>query len=260
MTINVFDLDNIQGSEDLSVGERLKLFMTELSVSVDRFNAKAFNKSIHTVKVDDVVKLLTTRNNYFNVSFKHIASPVFFDAKRLSFKDYVELVLQGIGALKLVNTQAEDLYRGLKQTAAKGQVVHSLRTGHHIVAINELRQEVINKIVDSKVYTRPVSELYVNWGELNAITQRFNQEVSTLKSRDAEVLSKNMDMVLDILKLIKRKVDDSEIILNDLERSNLNEAIKLMDENAKFVGEMLTYITELTSVFGQQVEQLKKLS
>ncbi|WNV45965.1 hypothetical protein [Aeromonas phage AerS_266] len=259
MVVDIFNLDAIQGSEDLTVGERIKLAMGELSLGVDKFNAKHFNKSIHVVDFQNAPAVLKAKNNYFKVSFKHIPSPVFFNPKVTTFKDYVHLILQGIGALKLANTQAEDLYRGLKTLAAKGQVVHSIRNSQLVVTINQLREQVQEKISDTKTFNRPVQDHYKNWEEFDSIGKMFNQEVETLLSRDTEILTKNIDGCVSILKLIKSKVDSSEIILNDIERVNLNDGIKQMDETAKLVGELMTYIAELKAVFEQQTNQLLKM-
>lgn len=259
MDVDIFNLDAIQGSEDLTVGERIKLAMGELSLGVDKLNAKHFNKSIHVVDFQNAPLKLKAKNNYFKVSFKHIPTPVFFNPKVTTFKDYVHLILQGIGALKLANTQAEDLYRGLKTLAAKGQVVHAIRNSQLVVTLNQLRDQVVEKVSDTKTYDRPVQDHYQNWEEFAEIGNMFNQEVGTLQSRDSEILAKNIDSCVSILKLIKAKVDRSEIILNDIERTNLNDAIKQMDLSAKLVGEMLSYIAELKAVFEQQTNQLLKM-
>ncbi|UOX39491.1 putative virion structural protein [Aeromonas phage ZPAH34] len=259
MTVNIFDLDAVHGSEDLSVGERIKLLISEFSLGIDKFNAKHFNKSIHVVDFQNLPARLKAKNNYFKVSFKHIPSPVFFNPKVTTFNDYVHLILQGIGALKLANTQAEDLYRGLKTLAAKGQVVHSIRNSQLVVTLNQLRDQVQEKITDTKTYNRPVQDHYKNWEEFDQIGKMFNAEVGTLQSRDTEILAKNMDNCISVLRLVKDKVDRSEIILNDIERTNLNEAIQQMDSNAKLVGELLSYIAELKAVFEQQIPQLLKM-
>lgn len=257
MTTRIFDLDQITGNETLTVGERISSLYKEFSLGIDKFNAKHFNKSIHTVKTDPSVWLKSNKN-YFDVSFKHIQSPVFFNPAQMSFKEYSILLLQSIGAMKLVITQAEDLYRALKNTAATGKVPFSIRNGDHLVLVSELREKV-EQLKESKVFTRPVSELYANWSEVGDVIKYFNKEVVTLKSRDAEVLAKQADQVVEIVKLVKRKVDSNEIILSPADFGLLNESIQFLSDNMTFIGYSFTLLAEVTRVLNIHSEELVKL-
>lgn len=257
MTTRIFDLDQITGNEALTVGEHIVALYKEFSLGIDKFNAKHFNKSIHTVKTDPSVWLKGNKT-YFDVSFKHIQSPVFFNPAQMSFKEYTILLLQSIGAMKLVMTQAEDLYRALKNTAVTGKVPFNIRNGDHLVMISELREKV-EQLKESKVFTRPVSELYPNWSEVGEVIKYFNKEVSTLKSRDTEVLAKQADQVVEIVKLVKRKVDQNEIILSPSDFALLNESVKFLSDNLTFIGYTFTLLSETTRVLNIQVDELVKL-
>ena len=257
MTTRIFDLDQITGNAALTGGERISSLYKEFSLGIDKFNAKHFNKSIHIVKTDPSLWLKGNKT-YFDVSFKHIQSPVFFNPAQMSYKEYTILLLQSIGAMKLVMTQAEDLYRALKNTAVTGKVPFSIRNGDHLVLISELREKV-EQLKESKVFTRPVSELYTNWSEVGDVIKYFNKEVVTLKSRDAEVLAKQADQVVDIVKLVKRKVDSNEIILSPADFTLLNESIQFLSDNITFIGYSFTLLAEVTRVLNIHSEELVKL-
>ena len=257
MTTRIFDLDQITGNEALTVGERISSLYKEFSLGIDKFNAKHFNKSIHTVKTDPSVWLKSNKT-YFDVSFKHIQSPVFFNPAQMSFKEYTILLLQSIGAMKLVMTQAEDLYRALKNTAATGTVPVRVRIGGRLVLVSELREKV-EQLKESKIFTRPVSELYPNWSEVGDVIKYFSNEVVTLNSRDAEVLAKQADQVVEIVKLVKRKVDSNEIILSPADFGLLNESIQFLSDNMTFIGYSFTLLAEVTRVLNIHSEELVKL-
>lgn len=259
MSINILDHDQIAGLESLSVGERLSRFFAELSLGIDKFNAKHLNKSIHTVNVGNLFSVLKTKNNYFDVSYKHIASPVLFNNRLCTFEEFVDLNLQGIGAMKVVMTQAEDVYRGLKTTAAKGQVPATLISFETVALITELKGHTDLAFSAGNPATRPVSEMYPSWSVANSLFQRFNKDVATLKHRDAEVLAKQIEQVIEVAKLVKRKIASSEIMLNETQLNVLDETLGNLNLNVNYIGLLLNNISELTRLFEIHVDQLAKL-
>lgn len=250
----------IQGTESLSVGQRVQLLFSELSVGINKFNAAHFNKSIHTVKVGNVYNKLKQRNNYFAVSFKHIQSPVYFNPNTSSFADYVTVVTGAIPLVKLVTTQAEDLYRGLKQTAAKGQVPRTMRNGDVIVTINKHKELFKATVEQTKEYTRPVSDFYPSWTMFDSILQNFNQAAGYLKSRDMEVLSDEANKIIKVTQILKQEVDASSVSLNDNDREYITDSLRMLNENMEFIGTAMAVLSELTAVLTNQVSQLEQLN
>lgn len=253
------DINSVQGVESLTVGERLKLLFTELSTGINKFNANHFNKSIHTVDAKNLYQTLKFRNNYFDVSFKHIQSPVFFNPSKISFKEYVEMLCSLVPMIKLVQTQADDVYRGLKLVAAKGQVPRTMRNGDLVVMLNELKEKIKLRTENKGVYTRPVSDFYPNWITMDNIFQHYNRQLSTLKSRDMEVVSDSVNNVVKIIQILKRKVDSSDVALNDNDREYINETIAMLNENIQFIGVTMSMLSELCAVLQNHVVQLEEL-
>lgn len=249
----------VSGQESLSVGERLTSFFKELSVGFDAFNAKNFNKSIHIVKGGEIWKELAAQNVYFSAAIKHIPAPVFFNPTLWSFKDYVEFLLQAVPIVKLVDSQADNVYRGIKTAAAKGQVPFSIRNVNDLILVNKAQELFKTQLTDTKTYTRSLGEMYPNFGVATQVVNDFNRVVGTLQSRDIEVLSKRMDNVVYVVKLLKAKLDASEVILQPKETESLNMAVGELIDNANFAGVMLGQLSELTRVLQLQVEEAPKL-
>lgn len=251
---NIFE--DVSGNEALTVPERISRFFAELSLGIDKFNANYRNKSIHTVKVGNTFKLLKTANNYFDVSFKHIASPVLFDPKKLKFEEYVDLCLQAVGAMKIVSSVADNIYRGIKTTAAKGQVPVSMGLPDTAQLVLDMKYKTDELLKAGNPSTRAVSELYPNWTVADSLFQRFNQVTADLKSRDAEVLAKSVTEVIAVAEILKRKVKASEIILDGNQIEVLDDALTALSVLVNHVGFMLHNLSELTRLFEIHTEQL----
>lgn len=258
MTI-IFNLDEIVGAEALTVGERLTSFFKELSLGIDSFNAKNFNKTIHTVSGVEVWKQLAAKNNYFDVSIKHIPSPVLFNANKMSFKDYVDFVLKAVPLVKLAQTQADSVYRGIKSAAATGKVPYTMRNIDAQIMVNETAAQARIVFDDTKTYTRALSQMYPNYTTAIATVEDFNRTVDTLKSRDVEVLSKTADQVIYVTNLLKKKVDAGDITLTPNDATVLNDAISELVDTITFTGTMIAQLSELTRILQLQLQEAKKL-
>lgn len=252
-------INNVEGNESLSVGERLTSFFKEMSLGLDAFNAKNFNKSIHTLKGIEEWKKAAAANVYFSAAIKPIPSPVLFDPRIWSFKDYVEFVLHAVPIIKLVDSQAENLYRGIKVAAAKGQVPFNIRNVNDLVLISKSRQVFKENMKDTRQYTRSLNEMYPNFNQAYDVCYNFNSIVKTLGARDAEIVSKRMDNVVELVKLLKVKLDESDVILQPKEVESLNMAIGELVDNATFAGVMLGQLADLNRVLQIQIDEMPKI-
>lgn len=252
-------LNHVAGSEALSVGERLTSFFKEMSLGFDAFNAKNFNSSIHTLKGIEEWKKAAAEGIYFSAAIKHIPAPVYFDPNKWSFKDYVEFILHAVPIIKMVDSQADMVYRGIKQAAAKGQVPFSIRNVNDLVLISKSREIFKTQLTDTGVTTRALNEMYSNFGQASDIALNFNSIVKSLGARDVEIVSKRMDAVVGIIKLLKTKLDASEVILQPKEVESLNMAVDELVRNASFAGVMLGQLADLNRVLQLQIDELPKL-
>lgn len=259
MSTSTITPGSVEGQEALTVGERFMSFFKELSVGIDAFNAKNFNKSIHKVDGIKIWKDLSDSNKYFSVSTKHIPVPVFFNSDKISFKDYVEFVLKAVPILKLVDTQADIVYRGIKTAAATGKVPFTLGNVDNTVKINEARAQFDTVFEDTRTYTRSVSQVYPNFNQAYEVMENFNTIVNTLQARDVELVSKRVDQVVAIVKILKSKVEANEINLSEKESTLLNNTISNLVDNVTFAGKMINQLSEMTRVLQLQTDEARKL-
>lgn len=259
--MNIYDLnfESHSGNEALTVGEKLGLFFKEFSLSVDSLNAKLFNSSVHQINDIKTWKKVKASKDYFAVAIKHIPSPVFFNSNKISFVEYVDFVLSSIPILKLVDEQASSVYKALKTCAATGQLPFSIRNVQDIVLINESKSFFSENIDTSEIYTRAINELYPNFTVAFDTLTLFNKEVSTIKSRDVEVCAKKVENVVTIIKILKKKIDTSDVILSPKESDLLNESIKELVDNVSFAGKMIALLSDLNRVLVLQTKEIQKV-
>lgn len=259
MSTDIIAPGSVEGNEALTVGEKLGSFFKEISVGIDSFNAKNFNKSIHKLEGIEIWNKLGAANIYFDVSTKHIPTPVFFNPKRVSFAQFVEYVLHAVPILKLVDSQAEMVYRGLKTLTATGKVPFSISNVDTTYQINEARGHVKDVLEDTRVYTRALNEVYPNFSGAYDLAKQFNDVTETLKARDVEVTAKRGDQVIYMLKLLKPKIDASQIVLQPREIEIVNDTVRNLIDNITFAGLMLSQLSELTRVMTMQIKEAQKL-
>lgn len=251
---------SVTGNEALTVGERITSFFKELSLGIDSFSAKKLNGSIHQVSGGEVWKQLAAQNNYFGVSIKHIPAPVFFDARKLTFANYVEFVLRAIPLIKAVDEQADQIYRGLKTTAATGKIPLSVFRN---AGVDEFTEDTVkmfdDNVVNTGVYTRALNELYPNFSSATKVFEEFNRTVRDLSYREPEVLAKRANAVIDVAGLLKRKIDSSDVTINAGDMEIINNGVNTLVRNVTMVGKMMALLSDLTRVLELQAVEAKKL-
>jgi len=259
MTTEIITPETVEGNEALTVGEKLGSFFKEISVGIDAFNARNFNKSIHKVEGIEVWKKLGAANIYFDVSTKHIPAPVMFNPTKISFRNYVEYILKAVPVLKLVDTQCDQVYRGLKTIAATGKVPFTLASNDTSIMVNETRAQFANVLEDSRVYTRAINDLYPNFSGAYELMDEFNKVVDSLKSRDVELAARRGEQVINILNILKPKIDASSVILNPNQVALVNNTVSNLVDNITFAGVMLAQLSDMTRVMQLQVQEAAKL-
>lgn len=251
---------SVTGNEALTVGERITSFFKELSLGIDSFNAKKLNGTIHQVSGGEIWKELASQNNYFAVSIKHIPAPVFFDGRKLTFGQYVEFVLRAIPLIKAVDEQADQIYRGLKTTAASGKVPLTVFRNS---GFDEFTEDTIkmfdDNVSNTGVYTRALNEMYPNFSSATKVFEEFNSKVRALSPREPEVLAKRANAVIDIAGLLKRKIDTSDVVIDAGDMEVINNGVNTLVRNVTMVGKMLSLLSDLTRVLELQATEAKKL-
>lgn len=259
--MSLFDqpLDDVVGNEALTVGEKIGTFFKEVSRSIDSFNAEKFNGTIHAVKGIEIFTELEKSNNYFKVGSTHIPASVFFNDKAGTFADYVTTIMSTSGLLKIVTTETQRIYQGLKETAAKGNVSFKLRHWDLMKEVDSLDQKIAEQVTSNNPTTRSINVMYKSFSSAKTLLDNYNKSVETIKSRDPEMLSKYVDDVIEMMKLLKRKIDTSDIKIDQDGLLTIDLAINRLTKAVNLTGRMLGLLNNLTRTFELQIAELKKL-
>ena len=251
-------LQDNAGLEALSISEKIKIFFSEMSLGVDKLNSQIFNDSIHTVDGVGVFKLLKSQNDYFTFSSNQIPTPVFFNPDVGDFRSYVAFCLSGIGLLRVADAEVERLYINFKRIVLNGEVPFSIRNWDHGKEIDDVKQKMNEWFIDSKVTTRQISQLYTSVTNAEEIYKYYNDTVKTLKSRDVEILNKKIDNLIEIFKLIKRKIDAKDISFTVDDTITMECCIGRLAEIVSTSGLIMSRLNELCRVLELQVPEFKR--
>lgn len=260
MTINVFDdLSSVTGNERLTVPEKIGTFIKETSLKIDAFNAKKFNKSIHKVEGAGIYRMLSNTNRYFDLATKQIPSPVFFNPSLCTFEEYVKYVLNAVLLTNIVGEECDRIYRVMKNAAAKGSVQITAVESPNQDLINQMKADASKRIFNAENYSLPVNKLFSNFNLAYDLVEQFNKTVDGLKSRDPEIVSKQADEILRMAKMLKSKIERSEMAFSETELYTLTKLMEMVAANVEYLGVMLTYLNETTRVLQIQIESLEKM-
>ena len=249
---------SIDGLEALTITERMKIFFTDISLGIDKINAAVFNSSIHTVSADGVLKSFKEKDNYFSYSSNQIPTPVFFNPEKTTMREYVSFCLSGLGLLNLADTECERLYDAFKRIAAKGEVPFKIRHWDLQKTVDEARSQMDKNFFDTKKTTHPINVVYKNVSEAIDIFNYYNGTVKNLKSRDVEVLGKKVDNLIEIIKLVKKKIDIGDLSFNQDDLMTMELAIQRLSDLVTFSGLLVGRLNELARVLELQKDEFKR--
>lgn len=255
---NLLNAVSIDGLEALTITERMKIFFTDMSTGIDAINASVFNSSIHTVQAAGVIKKLKDNSNYFDYSSNQIATPVFFNPEKTSFREYVAFCLSSLGLLDLAETECERLYDAFKRIAAKGEVPFKIRHWEMQKPVDEAKANMDKYFFSSNITTRAMNQVYKNVSEIDDTFNYFNGVVKNLKSRDVEIMGKKVNNFIDIIKLIKKKIDIGDLKFNADDNMTMELAIQRLADLVATSGLIMGRLNELTRVLELQADEFKR--
>ena len=249
---------SLDGFEALSVSERIKIFFSEISVGIDKLNANIFNGSIHTVNYEGILKILKKQNDYFSFSSNQIPTPVFFNPKKGSFRSYVSFCISAVGLLDLAETEVNRLYDHFKTIVKTGTVPFAIRNWDHQKALEEAKQNMDHWFVNERKTTQTLNEVHNSITEAEDTFKYYNGVVKNLKSRDGEILNKKIELLTDIFKLIKKKIDVGDLKFDNDDTITMEVCIGRLNEIVSTTGLHLARLNELCRVLELQVEEFKR--
>lgn len=255
---NLLNASLIDGLEALTITERMKIFFTDMSTGIDAVNASVFNSSIHTVQAAGVIKKLKDNSNYFDYSSNQIPTPVFFNPEKTTFREYVSFCVASLGLLGLAESECERLYDAFKRIAAKGEVPFKIRHWDMQKAVDDAKANMDKHFFSSNLTTRAMNQVYKNVNEMDDTFNYFNSVVKNLKSRDVEIMGKKVDNFIDIVKLIKKKIDIGDLKFNAEDNMTMELAIQRLSELVSTSGLIMGRLNELTRVLELQAAEFKR--
>lgn len=248
----------IDGFEALSITERMKLFFSDVSVGIDKLNAAIFNSSIHTVEYKGIVKNLKENGNYFEYSSNQIPTPVFFNPEKTSFREYVSFCVSALGLLQLAEGETDRITTAFKRIASSGEVPFNIRHWGMQKTLDSVKSDMDKNFFSTNKTTQTINVVYRNANEIDDTFKYFNDSVKSLKSRDVEVVTKKIDNFIDLIKLIKRKVDVGDLKFSSDDTMTMECAIQRLSELVSASGIIMGRLNELTRVMELQVTELKR--
>lgn len=251
------DNPTIDGLEAMSITERMKVFFTDVSLGIDKLNASIFNSSIHTVDYKVVVGGLK-KANYFEYSTNQIPTPVFFNSGKGTFREYIAFCVSGPGLLTVADGECERLYAAFKRIAGSGEVPFAIRHWDLQKTLDDVKLKADKNFSGDNPSSAPINAVYRNVAEIEDNFKYFNDSVKMLKSRDVEIMAKKVDNFIDIVKLIKRKIDAGDLKFSPDEIMTMECAIQRLSELVSITGILMSRLNELTRVMELQVDEFKR--
>lgn len=249
-----------QGTEAFTVGEKIKVFFSELSLSIDQFNGSVFNSSVHVVDARKTLKTLKEKNNYFKYSSYQIPTSVFFNPNKISFIEYTELCLEAIDMLDHTNDELQDFYEAIKETISSGKMPFSVMLKKEDRQLTARKTRLETKVDNTAHTHRALNQVYPNLATIEKTIDGYNRKVSLLKSRDAELTTKRVNNLIDLLKILKSKVDVSDVKLTQNELEAIKRGISRINDLVSVTGTMMAMVNDLSRVIELQIETLSTLA
>lgn len=250
--------DHLEGFETLKISEKIKIFFSEISVGIDNFNANVFNNSIHTVNGEGVLKILKKQNDYYTFASNQIPTPIFFNPKKCSFREYVSFCISSIGLISVTTTEVERLYNIFKKIVNDGKVPFSIREWNHQTAINTVKEKMDLYFETETKATLPINQVYSSVTDAEELFKYYNSVVRNLKSRDLEILNKKINLLIDIFKLIRKKMDVHDLNFEQNDITSMELAIERLSELVSIGGLLTGRLNELCRCLELQVDEFRR--
>lgn len=251
-------LERNSGLENLTVGERIGLFMSEIKTGITAINVKTFSSSIHVINTGNLFPRLKEKNNYFSLSTNFIPAPLYFDPKKQSFREYVSTCVNVSGAIKVTTDEVKTVYRALKIAAVTGDVPFSLRESPHEKLMGDLGIKLDDVFQNTGKATRQLSVLYRSFTDAEETFKLYNDNLAELTARDPELLVQYVSDLTSLVKVIRDKIEKNDVIYNASQVDTMEQALKRVDRLVMYCGRLLSLCNELTRVLELQVAYFEK--
>lgn len=252
-------LQSVSGCEALTFVERLGTYVGEFSLGIDKRFA-SFNSSIH--KIDYTrARIKANSLNYFKVEQEAIPVSEMFDPSKMTWEHYVNYVLNGIPLVTNLKDETGRMYDWIKSVAATGKVGRSFRYSLSVMdeLVSSCEDFVTKGLTPNNHRQARIRDIYPSWNSMFQLVDRYNKNVNTLKGRDIEIISKQLDQIKHMGDLIVKKIKANDIVVTEIDMNELADSFDYFNRAVNAAGAMAGLINELRDTLAGQCEAVLNL-
>lgn len=252
---------SVQGFEALSIGESFNLFFAELNKTIDKRLAM-LSKSVHRVDLGPAEKNIASKKLlYVKCAGTQMLVPEGYRVGMGNMTAHASAVIDGVFIITSLKTEASRLYHWLKQVIKTGRIDRSYNWT--VTDFDKALANCVNFIKNlprtDHAQAYPLSQVYISFEELYSTVSHFNNAVSMIGARDAEIIAKELNGVYELGTLLHKKIKANDLILSESAIRDVENVTNRFVDMTNLCGAMMVLMNELTAVFEDQVATLAKL-
>ena len=251
---------DITGVEKLNLGESFSLFFKEFSLNVDKKMA-ALKSTIHAVDYKPTKEYIAKNNILFvkNAGVK-ITTPEYFNGEFQGMEAYVSMLLKGVFVINGLRSETNHLYMWIKSIIKTGRMDKSFKWG--VTDYDTAYQEVhssIKALEPSKRIGFPLDQVYLRFEDCFDLIDQYNNAIKNIKSRDVEVLSKEISAVYNLGSLLVTKIQTGDMLISEQAINDIQNVVNEYIDIVNTCGVVMGLLNELTAVFTTELSEFKKM-
>lgn len=249
----------IAGVESLSLRESMGLFFKEFTRAVDK-KMGSLKSSLHTIDYASTQNYLKKNDILFVAhAGAEITTPHYFQGQIGEMESYVRNLINGIMMINGLKTETSRLYDWLKHIVRTGRTDKSFKWSisdfHEVV---DQMDVFIKELEPSQNPRFPLDQVYLRFEDCFTMINQYNLAVKSIKSRDIEVLSREISQVYELGNLLVTKIESNDLLIDKAAIDDIAMTVNGYIHLVNLSGATMGMLNELTSVFERQMEEFKK--
>lgn len=250
----------LTGIESLGLRESMSMFFGEFNRSVDRKLA-ALKSSLHEVDYRSTQRYLADKNVLFvRNAGTEITVPEYFTGAMGEMETYTRHLINGIFIVNGLKTETARLYDWLKSIVKKGRMDKSFSWSiSDFDACLEQTETFIKELDSNNKAKFPLDQVYLQFNDAFMLMNQYNLAIRSIKSRDIEILTRDITAVYDVGSLLVTKIEANDILLSKEALVDIQLIINNYVHLVNIAGVVTGLLNELTAVFQRQLEEFRKM-
>ena len=250
----------LTGIESLGLRESMSLFFNEFNRSIDR-KMSALKSSIHEIDYRSTQRYLESKDILFvrNAGVE-ITVPEYYSGAMGEMETYVRHLINGILIINGLKTETARLYDWLKSIVKRGRMDKSFSWA--ITDFDQCVEQTDTFIKDLDPNNKakfPLDQVYLRFDDAFMLINQYNQTAKSLKSRDIEILSRDITAVYEIGSLLVTKIEANDILLEKSALVDIQLVVNNYIHLVNVAGVVTGLLNELTAVFEAQLGEFRKM-